>query len=263
MPPRMTRNTLWAEPTISVRAVWKRYSPASRAAGASGVDALRGASLEITDPGFYGVMGRSGSGKSTLLHLLAGLDRPDGGELLVCREPIHEMTDAELVLYRRRTVGIIFQQFNLLPTLDALANTILPGVLDGQPRQQLEARGHALLDELGLSNRAHHRPEALSGGEQQRVAIARALLLSPTVILADEPTGNLDSTSAGALWKLLEETAARHRVIVLMVTHEATAAAHCRRTFVLEDGRVAGDFESHGLNPTELAHRASEFARTT
>ena len=113
-----------------------------------------------------------------------------------------------------------------------------------------------------MSDRLHHRPEALSGGEQQRVAIARALLFSPPVILADEPTGNLDSTSSAALWRLLEETAAKRKMIVLMVTHEAIAASHCQRTFILKDGCVAGEFESHGLDPSQLAHRSSELART-
>ena len=173
------------------------------------------------------------------------------------------MTESELVLYRRRDLGIIFQQFNLLTTLDALGNTILPGLLDRRPTTQLRERGRELLEQLGLADRMHHRPEALSGGEQQRVAIARALLFSPTLLLADEPTGSLDSHSSEVLWQLLEETAAQRGIIVLMVTHEPVAAAHCRRTFVLKDGRVAGDFESHGLDPTQLAHRSSELARTT
>ncbi len=259
----MTASTPSAETTISVRGVHKSYAGTGSKHSSRAVEALRGVHLEITEPGFYAVMGRSGSGKSTLLHLLAGLDRPSAGEIHVGRCAVHAMSEAQLVLYRRREIGIVFQQFNLLPTLDALANTILPGILDGRSRAECESRGRELLTELGMEPRIHHRPEALSGGEQQRVAIARALFFSPPVILADEPTGNLDSTTSAVLWKILEETAARKRLIVLMVTHEAVAASHCKRTFILHDGRVAGSFESHGLDPTELAHRASELARTT
>ncbi len=266
----MTPNIPSVDAMISVRGVRKTYAVAGSAAarksggqtGSRDVEALRGVDLEIREPGFYAVMGRSGSGKSTLLHLLAGLDRPDVGELLVGGSAVHAMKEDQLVRYRRCEIGVIFQQFNLLPTLDALANTILPGVLDGRPTKELEIRGRELLSELGLRDRIHHRPEALSGGEQQRVAIARALFFAPPVILADEPTGNLDSTSSAALWRLLEETAAQRKMVVLMVTHEAIAASHCRRTFILKDGRVAGDFESHGLDPSQLAHRSSELART-
>ena len=266
----MTPSIQSADATISIRGVRKTYSLAGsvspgktgKKTGPRDVEALRGVDLEIREPGFYAVMGRSGSGKSTLLHLLAGLDRPDTGEIIVGGCAVHSMKENELVKYRRREIGVIFQQFNLLPTLDALANTILPGVLDRSPTKELETRGREILGELGLSDRLHHRPEALSGGEQQRVAIARALLFSPPVILADEPTGNLDSTSSAALWRLLEETAAKRKMIVLMVTHEAIAASHCQRTFILKDGCVAGEFESHGLDPSQLAHRSSELART-
>ncbi|MSQ90017.1 MAG: ABC transporter ATP-binding protein [Phycisphaerales bacterium] len=257
----MTPSTPSADTTISVRGVGKTFPAVARESRGRAVEALRGANLEIREPGFFAVMGRSGSGKSTLLHLLAGLDQPDCGELWVGGSAIHAMTEAQLVLYRRRSIGIIFQQFNLLPTLDALENTILPGVLDRRPRKELEARGEELLAELGLQGRIHHRPDALSGGEQQRVAIARALLFSPPVIFADEPTGNLDSVSSEVLWRLLREIASRHQVIVLMVTHEAVAAAQCQRTFILHDGRVVGEFESYGIDPAELAHRTTELAR--
>ncbi|MDA0215457.1 MAG: ATP-binding cassette domain-containing protein, partial [Planctomycetota bacterium] len=180
----MTQSTPLADAAISIRGVRKTYSvegsvSASKTAGKSSskselkssgrvVEALRGVELEIQEPGFYAVMGRSGSGKSTLLHLLAGLDRPDTGEIIVGGSAVHSMKESELVKYRRREIGVIFQQYNLLPTLDALANTILPGVLDGRPTKELEARGREILGELGLSDRLHHRPEALSGGEQQR-----------------------------------------------------------------------------------------------
>lgn len=258
----MTPNTPSEQTGVELRGVFKDFRPPPGAQRGSAVHALCGVDLAIREPGFFAVMGRSGSGKSTLLHLLAGLDRPDRGEIRVGAQMVHALSEAELTLYRRKSIGIIFQQFNLLPTLDALANTILPGLLDGQDHDRLVQRGMELLSELGLSDRAHHRPEALSGGEQQRVAIARALLFAPGVILADEPTGSLDSTTSASLWRLLETTATARKVVVLMVTHEAAAASHCHRTFILKDGRVAGDFESHGLDPAQLAHRATELART-
>jgi putative ABC transport system ATP-binding protein len=256
----MTQSIRSAESRIAVRAVHKSYLPA--VSGGRRVDALRGADLTINEPGFYAVMGRSGSGKSTLLHLLAGLDRPESGEIVVGGTAVHSLSEAQLVRYRRRGVGIVFQQFNLIPTLDALGNVMLPGLLDGMAERDLRERARALLSELGLGDRSTHRPDTLSGGEQQRVAIARALLLDPPVLLADEPTGSLDSTTSAALWKLLEHTAQQRGLTVLMVTHEPVAASHCRRTFILHDGRVAGSLESHGLDPSQLAHRSTELARS-
>lgn len=226
------------------------------------MEALRGAEMTIEEPGFYAVMGRSGSGKSTLLHLLAGLDRPESGEIIVGGTAVHSLGETDLVRYRRRGIGIVFQQFNLIPTLDALGNVMLPGLLDGMAEPDVRERARALLHELNLADRSAHRPDTLSGGEQQRVAIARALLLDPPVVLADEPTGSLDSTTSAALWKLLEQTAQRRGVTVLMVTHEPVAASYCRRTFILHDGRVAGSLESHGLDPSQLAHRSTELARS-
>jgi putative ABC transport system ATP-binding protein len=246
------------DPIVGVRDVRKSFVQGGKA-----VDALRGANLAISEPGFYAVMGRSGSGKSTLLHLLAGLDRPDSGEILVGGAHVGSMPERDLVLYRRRTIGIVFQQFNLLPALDALGNVMLPGVLDGRPRTELEPRAHELLGELGLADRSHHRPEALSGGEQQRVAIARALLFDPPVVLADEPTGNLDSRSAESLWRLLRALAERRSLTVLMVTHEPAAAAHCRTVFLMRDGTVAETIETNGIDPTELALRAAEPGRAS
>ena len=254
----MTRSTLSTDCTLSVSGLEKRFASPSRTEDRPHVEALRGVDLTINEPGFYAVMGRSGSGKSTLLHLLAGLDRPDAGEIWMGGEPVHSMSEAQLVLYRRRAIGIVFQQFNLLPTLDALGNVMLPGVLDRAPRRELESQARALLEELGLAQRIHHRPDALSGGEQQRVAIARALLMSPRLLLADEPTGSLDSASSERLWELIERKASERKIVVLMVTHEPSAAIHCRRTFVLQDGKVAGSFESHGLDTSSLASRASE-----
>jgi putative ABC transport system ATP-binding protein len=178
------------------------------------------------------------------------------------------MGEAELTRYRRRQIGIVFQHFNLLPSMSALDNVMLPALLDGMPRAASESRARELLEELGVGARADHRPDALSGGEQQRVAIARALFFAPPVILADEPTGNLDSAAAARLFALLSGIARDHNTLLLMVTHEPAAAAHCRRVIVLRDGAVAGAFdtttpEQGTLDAGSLALRAQELARPT
>ncbi len=230
--------------------VYKAYQLGNRR-----VEALRGASLEITEPGFYAIMGQSGSGKSTLLHLLATLDRPDSGEIHLGGRAVHNLSEREATDFRRRGLGIIFQQFNLIPTMSAAENVELPGLLAGDPPRKLRDRAVELLGVLGLADRADHRPEAMSGGEQQRVAIARSLLYSPPILLADEPTGNLDSDNAERLWSLLGELAAERAMTVLMVTHEPAAAAHCRRVFILQDGRVRGQIETEGLDAVGVAAR--------
>lgn len=230
--------------------VHKSYHIGSRA-----VPALRGASLEITEPGFYAIMGQSGSGKSTLLHLLATLDQPDSGEIEIGGRSVHDLSERDATDFRRRGLGIVFQQFNLIPTLSAAENVELPGLLAGDAPRRLRERAVELLDLLGLADRAGHRPEAMSGGEQQRVAIARSLLYSPPVLLADEPTGNLDSANAERLWSLLGSLAAKNGMTVLMVTHEPAAAAHCRRVYLLQDGRVCGEIETEGLDAAGVAAR--------
>ncbi|MEC9372598.1 MAG: ABC transporter ATP-binding protein, partial [Planctomycetota bacterium] len=224
-----------------------------RTGGDSSVQALRGLDLHIEEPGFYAIMGASGSGKSTLLHLLAALDTPDSGEIHVGGRRIDNLEDRELTRFRRRDIGIVFQQFNLLPTLTAQENVELPGLLAGEPRDWLSSRSAELLQSLGLADRARHRPDALSGGEQQRVAIARALLFSPTVLFADEPTGNLDSRSSETLWRVIADIAKQHEITVIMVTHEPAAAIHCRAVYVLTDGRISGRIETDGMNAGGLA----------
>lgn len=219
------------------------------------VGALRGVDLEIDAPGFYAIMGHSGSGKSTLLHLLAALDAPDMGEVFVAGHAVHAMTEAQATLFRRREIGIVFQQFNLIPTLTARENVELPGMLAGEPAGWLRSRSAELLGRLGLSDRADHRPDALSGGEQQRVAIARALLFAPAVLFADEPTGNLDSTTSARLWGLLAELAREREMLVLMVTHEPAAAVNCGKVFVLRDGRVTSTILTEGLDAAGVASR--------
>jgi len=226
--------------------------------GEERVHALRGVSLGIAEPGFYAIMGQSGSGKSTLLHLLAALDAPDEGDLYVSGQAVHALTDREATEFRRTQIGIVFQQFNLIGTLNARENVELPGLLAGDDQRKLRKRSDELLEQLGLSDRAAHRPEALSGGEQQRVAIARALLYEPPVLLADEPTGNLDSETAERLWTLLGDVAAEREMTVAMVTHEPAAAAHCRSICVIRDGRVHGTISTEGLDAGGVAARYQE-----
>ena len=181
-------------PILSVKGVTKRY-----VAGGNPVPALRGVDLQIDEPGFYAIMGQSGSGKTTLLHLLAALDRPDEGQIHIAGTSVHSMDERQATQFRRRGIGIVFQQFNLISSLTAQENVELPGMLAGEPAGAMRARSAELLERLGLGDRLDHRPDALSGGEQQRVAIARALLFAPPVLYADEPTGNLDSASSRRL----------------------------------------------------------------
>jgi putative ABC transport system ATP-binding protein len=226
------------------------------------VQALRGVDLTIDRPGFFAIMGASGSGKSTLLHLLAALDTPDQGQVFVSGRGLHEMNERELTIFRRTEIGIVFQQFNLIPTLTAMENVELPGMLAGKSESELRPRAKELLDALGIAERAHHRPDALSGGEQQRVAIARALLFSPKVLLADEPTGNLDSVSSAKLWELLAKLAKERSMTVLMVTHEPSAAANCERVYVLKDGKMFGELETEGLDAAGVAARYQQLVRS-
>jgi putative ABC transport system ATP-binding protein len=225
------------------------------------IPALRGVDLAIDQPGYYAIMGQSGSGKSTLLHLLAALDKPDQGQVVVAGKAIGSLSEQEATLFRRREIGIVFQQFNLIPTLTARENVELPGVLSGEPSDQLRARSDELLERLGLDGRADHRPDALSGGEQQRVAIARALLFSPQVLFADEPTGNLDSATSAKLWRLLADLAQERSMLVLMVTHEPAAAVNCQKIFVLHDGRVTSTIDTEGLDAAGVASRYQQSVR--
>lgn len=237
--------------------VQKSYTLSDRS-----VPALRGVNLTIDEPGFDAIMGASGSGKSTLLHLLAGLDVPDSGEVWVAGQRIDQMNDRQLTRFRRRDIGIVFQQFNLITTMTARENIELPGVLAGEKADWLRKRSAELLEALGLAGRADHRPQALSGGEQQRVAIARALLFSPPIVFADEPTGNLDSRTSQELWQLLKRIASEHELAILMVTHEPAAAAHCRRVFTIHDGIVTGMIDTEGLDASSIAAEYQQRARS-
>jgi putative ABC transport system ATP-binding protein len=214
----------------------RRYGEAE-----SAVDALRGVSIEIPEGQFAAVMGPSGSGKSTLMHILAGLDVPTSGQVWVGDEEITDMDDDQLTLLRRRQIGFIFQFFNLLPMLSAEANIVLPLSIAGEKPDDewLEE----VLAKVGLTDRRSHRPSELSGGQQQRVAIARALLSKPTILFADEPTGNLDSTTSEEVLAVMRESVDTWSQTTLMVTHDASAAATADRVLFLADGVVVEDAE--------------------
>ncbi len=216
---------------IDVRKVYQQ--------GDNEITALAGITLEIPRGAFTAVMGPSGSGKSTLLHLIGGLDRPTSGELLVDQRLIGQMRDDEVTLFRRTRVGFIFQFFNLLPTLTALENVTLPFILDGRGKAEADEQAKALLDKVGLKQRRDHLPEELSGGEIQRVAIARALAFAPPLLLADEPTGNLDSQTGRSILGLLRSINEENGSTIVMVTHSDEAARAADRTIHLRDGRLA------------------------
>ncbi len=204
--------------------------------GTAEVHALRGVDLDLPAGRFTAVMGPSGSGKSTLMHCLAGLDVPSAGSVTVAGQPLHEMDDAALTRFRREQLGFVFQAFNLLPTMTAEQNIALPAALGGaKPDPALLAQ---VVEVLGLTDRLGHRPGELSGGQQQRVAIARALVGRPSIVFADEPTGNLDSTTSAEVLGFLRRCVKEMGQTVVMVTHELEAAAYADDVVVLADGRV-------------------------
>jgi putative ABC transport system ATP-binding protein len=205
------------------------------------VEALKDVSLTIGRGQFVAVMGASGSGKSTLLHVMAGLTRPDAGQIVVDGKDLSAMSDYQLTLFRRRHIGLVFQAFNLIPTLTAQDNVLLPALADGRART-LDGQMDALLQRLGLAERRRHRPDALSGGEQQRVAIARAVIGDPSIILADEPTGSLDSVTGQSICRLLQELCEEQGRTIVVVTHEPAVAVWAERIVVLKDGRVLTEF---------------------
>jgi putative ABC transport system ATP-binding protein len=225
---------------VSAESVTRRYGE-----GEAAVDALRGVSLDVPAGQFTAIMGPSGSGKSTLMHLLAGLDRPTAGSVYVGTEDITSMGDKALTKLRRRHIGFVFQSFNLLPTLSAEENVLLPLTIAGRKvdREALDR----LLERVGLSERRGHRPSELSGGQQQRVAIARALISEPTVLFADEPTGNLDSSAGAQVLDLLRDAVDLDGQTTVMVTHDPRAAARADRVLFLADGLIVSDL----AQPTE------------
>ena len=205
------------------------------------VQAVRGVSLHINAGEFVSIMGPSGSGKSTLLHLLGALDTPTSGRVLFHGRDLQAMSDKERSLLRRNRIGFVFQFFNLLPTLTAAENVALPLLLAGERRQAAEGRARAVLERIGLAERAHHFSDELSGGEMQRVAIARALVLEPEIVICDEPTGNLDSATSTDILNLLRSLPEEGRRSVVMVTHEAQAAAYGDRLVHIRDGMIESE----------------------
>ncbi len=229
----LPQNTAVAS-ALAARAVTRTYGE-----GDAMVHALRGVSLDVPVGQFTAIMGPSGSGKSTLMHMLAGLDRPSEGTVEIGGEDIGKLNDRQLTKLRRKHVGFVFQAFNLLPVLTAEENVTLPLTIAGRKidREAVDR----LLDRMGLTERRGHKPAELSGGQQQRVAIARALLARPTVLLADEPTGNLDSRSSGDVLALLREAVDLDGQTTVMVTHDPRAAAAADRVLFLADGLIVGD----------------------
>jgi putative ABC transport system ATP-binding protein len=221
-------------PVVSAEGLTRRYGE-----GETAVDALRGVSLDVSKGALTAVMGPSGSGKSTLMHILAGLDKPTSGEVTIAGTAISELNDTDLTKLRRQHIGFIFQFFNLLPMLDAEENVVLPLSIAGEKPDK--AWVEELMKNVGLQDRGNHRPSELSGGQQQRVAIGRALVSRPTIVFADEPTGNLDSKTSSEILDLMRESVDAYGQTTVMVTHDPHAAAIADRILFLADGVIVRD----------------------
>ena len=211
--------------------------------GGSAVHALAGVDFSVNEGEFVAIMGPSGSGKSTLLHILGGLDEPNQGVVLLNEQTFSGLKDRAATLTRRRQIGFVFQFFNLLPTLTAEENILLPVIIDGKDTRQFEERLTTLLHLIGMQERRHHRPDQLSGGEQQRVALARALITQPAILLADEPTGNLDSKTSKVIMALLQRSCRELGQTIVMVTHDPRAAAYADRVVFLQDGLLHSEVQ--------------------
>ena len=233
---RPANGALLTAPAVVARELTRTYQLEGLA-----VEALRGVSLDIAAGDYMALIGPSGSGKSTLMHLLGGLDRPTSGELRIGGRDVAALSAADMARLRNETIGFVFQSFHLLPRTSAVDNVALPLVYRGLRAGERRRRAAAMLKRVGLGHRLDHRPSQLSGGEQQRVAIARALVTEPVVLLADEPTGNLDTRTGEAVLDLLEELNSERSVALVIVTHDRDVAARARRQIVLRDGLIAGD----------------------
>lgn len=242
----MTTTTTRA-PAVEMRNVWRTYGDPGRP-----IHALRDVNLHLRRQEFTAIMGPSGSGKSTLMNVIAGLDEVSAGEISIAGRSIVGLDDTERTILRRRSIGFVFQSFNLLPTLTADENIRLPFLLAGiHPDEEVESWIAHLVGTLGLSDRLHHRPAELSGGQQQRVAIVRALAGRPTIILADEPTGALDTRTAREVLTLLTVAAREYEQGIVMVTHDPVAASYADRVLMLADGRIIGEYR--GLDPRRIS----------
>jgi ABC-type lipoprotein export system ATPase subunit len=219
---------------LSAHALVKTYAMGKRT-----LEVLRGVDLTVARGEFLALRGASGAGKSTLLHLIGGLDSPNAGEIFLKNQNLAKFSESELTQFRNRRVGFVFQAYHLLPELTALENVCLPARVARISAAQTEKRGRDLLSRVGLKDRADHKPSELSGGEQQRVAIARALVNEPELLLADEPTGNLDSKTGGEIIELLKNLCAEKQMTLVIATHDAKVAAHAQRVIDLADGRIA------------------------
>jgi putative ABC transport system ATP-binding protein len=242
-----------SDAVIEAKELTRRYGD-----GDTAVDALRGCSIDVRRGELTAVMGPSGSGKSTLMHILAGLDRPTSGTVVIDGKDITKLGDNELTKLRREHIGFIFQFFNLLPMLTAEENIVLPLELAG--RKMEKDWIDEVVGKLGLADRLKHRPSELSGGQQQRVAIARALISKPTVIFADEPTGNLDSTTSAEILELLREAVSDYGQTTVMVTHDANAAAIADRVLFLADGCIVK--ELHRASAHDILSAIEEVSRS-
>ena len=222
------------EPFLSARGLSKTYTMGRRT-----LEVLRGVDLTVARGEFLALRGASGAGKSTLLHLIGGLDSPNAGEIFFNDRNLAKFSEGELTQFRNRRVGFVFQAYHLLPELTALENVCLPARVARISAVDSEKRGRELLARVGLAKRVEHKPSELSGGEQQRVAIARALVNEPELLLADEPTGNLDSQTGGEIIELLKSLRVEKQMTLIIATHDAKVAAHAQRVVELADGRVA------------------------
>jgi putative ABC transport system ATP-binding protein len=234
VPPPATVDAPYRGPAVSAQEITRRYGE-----GETAVDALRGVSLDVPKGQLTAVMGPSGSGKSTLMHILAGLDKPTSGEVAIAGTSIEELNDTDLTKLRREHIGFIFQFFNLLPMLNAEENVVLPLSIAGEKPDKDWV--DELMARIGLKDRGSHRPSELSGGQQQRVAIGRALVSRPTIVFADEPTGNLDSKTSSEILDLMRSSVDTYQQTTVMVTHDARAAAIADRILFLADGLIVKD----------------------
>jgi putative ABC transport system ATP-binding protein len=241
---------------IQVEKLTKTYG-----SGATAVTALDHVNLTIRESEFIAIMGPSGCGKSTLLHLLGGLDKPSEGRVIIGGHNLSELNDDQLTELRRRRIGFVFQFFNLIPVLNALENAALPVTLDGVKPAEAKEKATKWLTQFGLADRLANRPDQLSGGQQQRVAIARALVADPELILADEPTGNLDTRSSDEIASLLRDVSKQYKRTVVMVTHDPRIAAYADRIIFLKDGRVVDETlleRKNGKNADFVAGKVKE-----